>query len=488
MPEETTYLELSEGSAHKFYEVTVSDAEVRIRYGRIGDPGQLQSKTFPNNEAAKADAAKKIGEKVRKGYERATAGVRAKRPVTRRDAILQQFAVSATQTRPARGAAEAPRLGGRAPVLWNFASGASAYGIHVDDDRCWVGNQAGHVFGLGADGAIHAKFKLPDGVKCIVSDGPWLYAGCDDGKVYDLGGKAPMVAYEIADDVDIYWLDIFDAVLAVSDADGGVTTINHEDESRWSKKSSGAGGWMVRCDEIGVYHGHSAGVTMYDWEDGSIIWDRKTAGAVLFGWQEEAMVYAGGVGGWIYSFTKKGEPGPIYRCDHSVFSCAASPDGKYVFGSDPSGSVYCFAENGTRLWKLATGCGVALSMQYFRDRLYIVTNKGSFACIDASEAAIAAAREGRVPEPVSIAAPAHVDTMPVEIETTSDAGAGVVLECVRQGAELRVRVTTAGYHRDWHCQFPKGIREAGARYVVDEVRESGRGGFYRVLGTIRRLS
>ena len=43
MPQ-TTYLELSEdsGSAHKFYEVTVDGAEMSIRYGRIGDPGQLE--------------------------------------------------------------------------------------------------------------------------------------------------------------------------------------------------------------------------------------------------------------------------------------------------------------------------------------------------------------------------------------------------------------------------------------------------------------
>ncbi|WP_236647246.1 MULTISPECIES: hypothetical protein [Micromonospora] len=46
---------------------------------------------------------------------------------------------------------------------------------------------------------------------------------------------------------------------------------------------------------------------------------------------------------------------------------------------------------------------------------------------------------------------------------------------------------STGYRRDWSVQFPKGIREPGARYLVTEVRESGRGGFYRTHGDIRRL-
>ena len=504
MAEERTYLELSEegGSSHKFYEVVVDGAKLTIRYGRIGDAGQVQTKDFPTPEKATAEAQKKINEKKKKGYEPAVQGVRQKRTVTRRSAMLDlppapaaqparsQSSRSSSSSRSSAPARPVPPPPPRqtAPVLWKFNTEACAFGIFVDSNYCWVGNEAGKIFALNHEGEVHRKFKLPDGVKCIVSDGDWLYGGCDDGKVYDLSGKSPTLAYEISDDVDIFWLDICDGVLAVSDSAGNVTVINHEDESQWSKKSGGSAGWMVRCDEIGVYHGHGQGVTMYDWEDGKVIWTRLTPGAVLFGWQEEADVYACTSYGHIHKFAKNGEEGPKYRCNGAVYSCATSGDGRYVFGADKASDIYCFDGEGKLLWQLPTGCGVALSMQYFQERLYIGTHHGFLACIDTSEAAIQAAQTGTVPKAVSLTAPQVEAFVPATVETTTDASQGVTVECYREGSGLRVRVISEGYNRDWHCQFPKDIREAGARYVVDEVREAKQGGFYRVFGTIRKLT
>ncbi|MBF9128260.1 WGR domain-containing protein, partial [Plantactinospora sp. S1510] len=69
MFQETTYLELSEpgGGTHKFYEVTVDGPQLTMRYGRIGDRGRVKSTSYADNARARQEAAKKIGEKVRKG-------------------------------------------------------------------------------------------------------------------------------------------------------------------------------------------------------------------------------------------------------------------------------------------------------------------------------------------------------------------------------------------------------------------------------------
>ncbi|GAA2668150.1 MULTISPECIES: WGR domain-containing protein [Actinosynnema] len=473
----TTYLELSEagGGAHKFYEVRVDGAEVTITFGRIGESGQVRQSSFADHDKAVKAAQKKIGEKVRKGYAEAVRGVRQRRAVSRREIVSTRS--SARQ----------------APVLWRFASGAPAFGIFIGEDHAWVGNEKGDVYTLTHDGQVTGRFGLPDAVKCIVADDFWIYAGCDDGKVYDLGGKVPRVAYEISEDVDIYWLDIHDGVLGVSDRQGRVTVVDHEDEFQWSRRASGDGAWMVRCSDEGVFHGHSRGVTHYTGR-GDEAWHSDTSGAVLFGWQERDAVYAGTSRALVHRFSKAtGRETASYRCDAAVFSCATSPDGEFVFAGDNQSSVYCFAADGTRLWKLATGCGSAFSMQYRDERLYLVTTDGSLACLDASPEAVRAAEQGQVPERVDIKAGAiaRVEaTAEVEVVSVAHvpAGEGVVVECVQENGRLRVHVVSDGYERGWGVQFPKNIRVPGARYLVHDVVTSANGSFYRVRGEIRRLS
>lgn len=474
----TTYLELSQegGGAHKFYEVAVAGQVVTVRYGRIGAAGQTQTTTFPTAEKARAAAAKKVGEKVRKGYAPAVPGQRAPRPVTRRQVT------SAPST--ARSVA---------PVLWRFGTGSSAFGIHVDDEHCWVGNQAGEVYTLDHDGGVLARFSLPDGVKCLVADDFWIYAGCDDGRVYDLSSKLPFAAYDIAAEVDIFWLDIHEGVLNVSDRDGRLTVIDHEDEHQWARRSQGEHAWMVRADDRAVYHGHHRGVTAYAPDGGGELWHTPTKGGVLFGWQEDDAVYAGTAHRVVQRLSKAtGAIDATYVCDSPVYSCATSSSGRFVFAGDAASSVYCFDRDGTRLWKLGTGGGSALSMQYRDERLYLVTTDGALVCVDASEAAIAAAQQGTVPLARDIKLAAALPTYApataagaVATVTRAPAGA-VVVECVSEGGRLRVHVVSEGYERSWNVQFPRAIREAGARYVVDALHTAA-GGFYRVRGDIRRL-
>ncbi|HEY0757390.1 MAG TPA: WGR domain-containing protein [Ktedonobacteraceae bacterium] len=470
--EETIYLELSEeaGVAHKFYEVVTTETQVRIRYGRIGDVGQAQTKDHASPDLARKFAQKKVREKLSSGYAHAVMGQRQKRSVTRRQIVSQHSTAN------------------QAPVLWKFASGHSAFGVFIDEQNCWVGNQAGHIFGLDHSGKVQAQFSLPEGVKCLVADDIWLYAGCDDGNVYDLSGKIPRVSYQIAPDVDIYWLDILHGSLAVSDAAGRVALVNHEDESEWMKKTEFNSGWMVRCSEEGVFHGHSSGVTMYNNVDGTRAWHQHTRGSVLFGWQEAGMVYAGTSDCKIYSFTKTGQPSTIYNCDSAIFSCATAENGKYVFAGDNHSSIYCFNQDGQRLWKLGTGCGSAYSMQYLNERVYIVTTDGHLSCIDVSDAAIQAAQAGTLPQALQVKAPPVVATpAPTTLETTANAGTGVILACFRDGSRLRMRVVTPGYDAHQRVQFPQNIRVEHARYVVDEIRPAARGDFYRTYGNIRRL-
>ena len=484
---QTFYLELSEEDnvSHKFYEIIVNHTQVTISYGRIGTTGRTTTTNYPTPEKAQVVAEKKVKQKLKKGYEEAVKGVRKKRPITRRQINSQRSAAKLS------------------PLLWKFTSGADAFGIFIGTEHCLVGNQNGSVFVLDHEANVLNQFRLPDGVKCIVADDAWVYVGCDDGCVYDLTGKLPRLAYEISANVDIFWIDIHNALLGVSDADGTIMITNHENEDLWQRKSQGSSGWMMRCDADKVFHGHSGGVTAYARDNhANLEWHTKTQGAVLFGWQDEQVVYAGTSMRKVYAVNKKdGHIEKIYDCDAAVYSCATSE--KYVFAGDNHSSVYCFSKDGERLWKLATGCGSAYSMQYFEEKVYIVTTDGSLACIDASESAVKAAQEGNLPKHKDIKAPTPISVSDsTDLETVTNLDEGVLLKCVREGNKLRIKVislavkcqfkngelqieTSPKYDPNRNVQFPRNLREEGALYIVDEIREVNN--FYRVLGNIRRL-
>jgi Ca-activated chloride channel family protein len=73
------------------------------------------------------------------------------------------------------------------------------------------------------------------------------------------------------------------------------------------------------------------------------------------------------------------------------------------------------------------------------------------------------------------------------LEAVSSVDQGVLVKCDREAGKLRVRVVSDGYNPDFNVQFPRNIREEGATYVVDEIKLSADGSFYRASGKIRLL-
>jgi predicted DNA-binding WGR domain protein len=56
------------GQSYKFWEVTVSDCQVTVTFGRIGTDGQSQVKSFHDTDEATRYATKQIAAKTKKGY------------------------------------------------------------------------------------------------------------------------------------------------------------------------------------------------------------------------------------------------------------------------------------------------------------------------------------------------------------------------------------------------------------------------------------
>jgi len=64
----TRCFEFTGGNSNKFWEITLSDNQHTVRYGRIGSRGQTKTKTFPDSAAAKRDFERLIRSKLAKGY------------------------------------------------------------------------------------------------------------------------------------------------------------------------------------------------------------------------------------------------------------------------------------------------------------------------------------------------------------------------------------------------------------------------------------
>jgi predicted DNA-binding WGR domain protein len=62
------HFEFVGGSSKKFWEIFIAGNSFTVRFGRIGTPGQSQTKTFADEVKAESEAKALIAEKVKKGY------------------------------------------------------------------------------------------------------------------------------------------------------------------------------------------------------------------------------------------------------------------------------------------------------------------------------------------------------------------------------------------------------------------------------------
>lgn len=67
------YFEFVGGASAKFWEVSISENEVTVRFGRIGTAGQTQVKTLADANAATKHAEGLVKSKLAKGYLEAVA-------------------------------------------------------------------------------------------------------------------------------------------------------------------------------------------------------------------------------------------------------------------------------------------------------------------------------------------------------------------------------------------------------------------------------
>lgn len=106
---QTRRFEFREGTSDKFWEVETAGMYAVIRYGRRGTDGSTQPKTFRNERAADAYAAKMIDEKLGKGYREVPAGNGSHRKVTAAQLAGQTPAAAAAMPSPSRTRSDGER-------------------------------------------------------------------------------------------------------------------------------------------------------------------------------------------------------------------------------------------------------------------------------------------------------------------------------------------------------------------------------------------
>jgi outer membrane protein assembly factor BamB len=433
-----------------------------------------------------------------------------KKPAVKKAATAKKAAKKAASTpasaakSPAKqkpAASKGPKRYAGLPIVWQLESGQQTVGLWVDD-HVWTGNSIGECFKLDpASGKLISSWKLPGECVAVLSDDAWKYAGCNDGCIYDLTGDVARVAYQLGG-ARHDWIEVNQGVLCVSDDEGTITVIDVDGSTRWQKSDKKAReAWVLRTAADGLYHGSMVGLRKYSWS-GKRLW-QTSCGDVRYGVidGDDVVVTAGfysnsGRTSLVRIDREKGKE--HWRREASTKSAgfssngaeagaaSAASDGTRRFFAGVGSYVFCYDEEGALLWEAPTGCRSLCNMMVQGDALYFASQTGAIGRADISREAFDKLESGAWTAPKRLRQ-GRLKEQSREVARTTDTSKGVVVECVKEGGKVRVRVVSKGYRSDWFCQFPRDIREVGAKFVVDEVREATQGGFYRVLGNIKRL-
>jgi len=281
----------------------------------------------------------------------------------------------------------------------------------------------------------------------------------------------------------VYWMDIRNGRIAASDVSGKVALINSEGETIWVKKNVGgvSSGWMCLMDDTGVYHGHSGGVHKRQLADGAEVWKTNDIPYILFGQQDDKFVYPGGGYGLVKLDKTNGKVVTRYGSGSGP-SCAVTKDSNLIISADP----FCVYQNdGKMLYDFSA---------YSKDTPVSMATWGNFDVFgvrtkvtkyDFSPEAMKQMRSGYW-KTQSFTAQSIAEITPQEtVAVTTDTSGGILCECVNENGKLRVRVIAPGYNKAWNIQFPRAIREDGAKYVVEKIVDQG--GFYRAWGDIKKV-
>jgi predicted DNA-binding WGR domain protein/cell wall assembly regulator SMI1 len=112
--------ELIDGSSRKFWEVTLDNNTLTVRFGRIGTDGQTKGNVLASPAAARAEHGKLVAEKTKKGYREVPAGS-APKPAQAPAGVQGQLAkLSALWAEKRPGFEKRMRPGAKATTLAKF--------------------------------------------------------------------------------------------------------------------------------------------------------------------------------------------------------------------------------------------------------------------------------------------------------------------------------------------------------------------------------